>query len=521
MNTRYISIYLVAFLLLASGCNKFLDEMPDQRTEVDTPKKVAELLIAAYPNVDPMMIYEHRTDNVMDNGSQYKIPTNKMIQENYFWKDVTDTEWDAPERLWMSCYLAAAHANQALEAIEELGNGPELNSSKGEALLCRAYAHFLLVNTFCLPYNAQTATQDLGIPYAEKTETEIGTKYQRGTVAQVYEKIAHDIESGFPLLNDNAYAVPKYHFNIKAAAAFACRFYLFYGQYQKAIDYANKAIPANPTSVLRNLSSYQSLVQAREWRDRFISKDAPSNLMLVALRSRWGRNYTEQRYGNSDQLVNAALYRSPGPWGNQLEYFDFLFGRSGFPVKSQPKYNEIFEITNETAQTGQPHVIQMAFTTDETLLCRAEAYTMLKQYDQAAQDLSYWYVVKGGEAKNASDIISFYTQHQQKEQEALEKGTLAPWLVLVKPFHATFDIEPGNQEMMLQAVLHARRIETIFSGLRWLDIQRFGIEVVHNVTDKEPITLAPTDLRRVIQIPEAVQKAGLKANPTASNNTQK
>ena len=71
--------------------------------------------------------------------------------------------------------------------------------------------------------------------------------------------------------------------------------------------------------------------------------------------------------------------------------------------------------------------------------------------------------------------------------------------------------------MMLQAVLHARRIETIFSGLRWLDIRRFGIEVVHNVTDKEPITLAPDDLRRVIQIPESVQKAGLQGNPKANN----
>lgn len=517
MKTRYISISLVALLLLASGCNKFLDKMPDQRTEADTPKKIAELLVGAYPNVDPMMIYEHRTDNVMDNGNNFQIPNNKMIQENYFWKDVTDTDWDAPERLWMSCYLAVAHANQALEAIEGLGNPLETKAAKGEALLCRAYAHFLLANTFCQPYNEKTAEQDLGIPYAEKPETEIGTKYQRGTVAEVYKKIANDIETGFPLLNDNAYAVPKYHFNIKAAAAFACRFYLFYGQYQKAIDYANKAIPANPTGVLRDLKSYQSLVQAREWRDRFISKDDPSNLMLVALRSKWGRNYTEQRYGNSEALVNAALYRSAGPWKGILEHFDLLFGRSGFPVKSQPKYNEIFEVTNETAQTGQPHVVQMAFTTDETLLCRAEAYTMLKQYEKAAQDLSYWYVVKGGQVKGVSDIVNFYTQRQQNEKEALEKGELAPWLQLVKPFHATFDIEPGNQEMMLQAVLHARRIETIFSGLRWLDIRRFGIEVVHNVTDKEPITLAPDDLRRVIQIPESVQKAGLQGNPKANN----
>lgn len=95
--------------------------------------------------------------------------------------------------------------------------------------MCRAYAHFLLVNTFCQPYRKSSASSDMGIPYVEEPETVIGKQYDRGTVASVYEKIARDIEEGFPLINDNSYAVPLYHFNKRAAAAFACRFYLFYG----------------------------------------------------------------------------------------------------------------------------------------------------------------------------------------------------------------------------------------------------------------------------------------------------
>lgn len=31
-----------------------------------------------------------------------------------------------------------------------------------------------------------------------------------------------------------------------------------------------------------------------------------------------------------------------------------------------------------------------AFTTDEALLCRAEAYTLLKRYDEAAADIDAW-----------------------------------------------------------------------------------------------------------------------------------
>ena len=155
----------------------------------------------------------------------------------------------------------------------------------------------------------------------------------------------------------------------------------------------------------------------------------------------------------------------------------------------------------------------MAFTTDEALMVRAEANIMLKNYHAAASDLSYWYVKKGGVAATYGDIVDYYTFKERSEQSALNAGDIQPWLTVVKPLNAKFDIENGVQEKMLQGLLHARRIETMHSGLRWLDIRRFGIEVVHNVDGEEPITLGVDDLRRVIQIPAAVISAGLTANP--------
>ena len=136
----HIGIFFAA-LGLVTACDTFLDEMPDRRTEIDTNSKVGELLVSAYPTVDPMMIYEHRTDNAMDNGKQYGTPDQTLV-ENYYWDDISDTSWDGPEMLWNSCYSAIAAANQALEAIEQLGESDENRPFKGEALLCRAYAHF-------------------------------------------------------------------------------------------------------------------------------------------------------------------------------------------------------------------------------------------------------------------------------------------------------------------------------------------------------------------------------------------
>ena len=119
MKTMYHKIYLLLVLCTLASCDKFLDKVPDQRTEIDSNQKISELLVSAYPNVDPMMIYEHRTDNVMDNGRRFGEPA-RMITENYNWEDISETDWDAPEALWNSCYRAVAAANQALQAIEAL-----------------------------------------------------------------------------------------------------------------------------------------------------------------------------------------------------------------------------------------------------------------------------------------------------------------------------------------------------------------------------------------------------------------
>ena len=110
-----------------------------------------------------------------------------------------------------------------------MGNPQSLSAQRGEALLCRAYNHFVLATTFCKAYSTN-ADKDLGIPYIKEPETSVNPQYSRGTVAEVYQNIAADLEEGLPLIDDNIYSRVKYHFNKKAAYAFAARFYLYYTQ---------------------------------------------------------------------------------------------------------------------------------------------------------------------------------------------------------------------------------------------------------------------------------------------------
>lgn len=519
MKTRISFIVFILAVFSLISCSDFLDEMPDKRAELNDEKKIKDLLVSGYSIVDPMMIYEHRTDNVVDNGRQYGQPTSTMIQENYYWQDISEVDWDAPEKFWTEAYKAIAVANQALDALAKVGETPSNAHIRGEALLCRAYHHFILANTFCQPYAESTAESDLGIPYVLKPETTIGTMYDRGTMKSVYENIEKDLEEGFPLIDDHSYQVPLYHFTKKAAAAFAARFYLFYGKYELAVEYANMV---RPEENLRNyFNKYTSANTAVEWRNLYMSHNEPANILNIALRSMWGRYYGTLRFGPSEALAGSVSYRSNGPWGGMLDAYDGLWGASGMPVKTLPKYAEMFEMTDISAQTGQPHVVYPTFTTDETLLCRAEAKVMLKQYEAAAEDLRSYYKSKsesdrhaGYAALTADSIVNYYVEKQKSDDASLAGESLSPWFVLVKPFNAKFNIEDGMQEKMLQAVLHVRRIETMHSGLRWLDIRRYGIEVIHNRDQESHITLPPDDLRRVIQIPKAVIAAGLQPNPS-------
>ncbi|MFT3751767.1 MAG: RagB/SusD family nutrient uptake outer membrane protein [Paludibacter sp.] len=74
----------------------------------------------------------------------------------------------------------------------------DLSAQKGEALLCRAYSHFILVNIFCQAYKDESAsTGDIGIAYVTEPETIVQVNYPRETVTAVYAKIPERYRSWY------------------------------------------------------------------------------------------------------------------------------------------------------------------------------------------------------------------------------------------------------------------------------------------------------------------------------------
>ena len=225
------TLYIIASLaVILSGCN-FLDHEPDMRATIDTKEKVRLLLVSAYPYGNAGPICEFSSDNIIDNNapnatghSNSLNPLDQMYNEIFGWQPVVSSGYqDSPKYIWDACYSTVATANQALKAIAELeAQGINMDAEKGEAYLCRAYAHFVLANVFCQAWkNDELSKNDLGITYMTAPETTVAPHYERGSLYETYSHIEEDLEAGLKLVSDEYYSVAKYHFNVKAAHAFA------------------------------------------------------------------------------------------------------------------------------------------------------------------------------------------------------------------------------------------------------------------------------------------------------------
>lgn len=496
LNSKFLIIVLMSLL---TACNDILEETPDNRTSIDTKEKIAQLLVAAYPEAGYVPFLEPMSDNARDKGPA-ALNDNRINEEMYYWRDLNDIDEDTPTNYWNAAYAAIAQANQALRSIEDLGGGEEFNAQKGEALVCRAYAHFMLVSIFSKAYNPTTAASDLGIPYVTEPETVLLGSYSRASLEEVYSNIDNDLTKGLPLLENN-YEVDAFHFTKEAANAFASRFYLNKGEWQKVIDASTLALGTNPSFVLRNINGLYTNTPGANLRQLYTSSLEPANLLLVSGESVYTRNSATARYQLSRSLQR-ELYGNNGN-GSFWDYPLFIVGDGDLGL-TPLKINEYFKVTNQAAGVGEAFATFILISTDEALLNRAEAYAMLGQYDDALADINLSYSTKLA-SYSAADV---FTDAQLKSVFEVFDATL----------YTPFFTLSTEALPYINAVLTMKKTILYNEGIRWLDIKRHDMVVNHPIVNvsgliTETLTLPKGDNRRAIQIPIDAQSFGIEANP--------
>jgi hypothetical protein len=487
-----LTLALLVIIGLSSSCDDFLSEIPDNRTQLDTPDKISEILVNAYPQANYMEFAETMTDNVFDSGD-LTLTTIKNSQ-NYNWEMQQNINQDTPSAYWDACYSAIAHANQALDAIDKLGNPSSLNPQKGEALLARAYSHFMLVNLFSQRYDPATAKTDLGIPYVLEPEKELLKKYTRNSVEEVYANINADIEEGLTYVTSD-YDQPKYHFNKAAANAFASRFFAVIGEWDKVITVSND-LGNKPISQLRDYQSYLD-VDFNTGQRKYSQESETTNLLIASASSIYSRSFYSNRFqltgadrdllfGASTNLANKGYLYRPLSYNGQITIF-------------VPKFVEYFKFTNANAGIGQPYDALVLLSNDELFLNRIEAHIMTDQLNLAIEEMDYFLSVR----------ITGYNATTDKVTEA---KILAKYPVVDNEYTPFYTLT-ASQTSYIKAIAEIRRREFIHEGLRWLDIKRFALKVTHKVYNQPDNVLAKDDLRKAIQLPLHVTNTGVEKNP--------
>lgn len=511
---KNINILLAVFLLLFTSCNDYLEKKPDDRTVIDSPEKVGELLTYAYPSNNHQMFCYAMSDNATDKGKSAR--KNDINSDAYHWQDFAVTSQDSPDSYWTGCYAAIKQANHALDAIEASkvdGEMPDaMKPFYGEALIARAYCHYMLVNLWSPSYNPITAETDLGIPYVTESETRVLVSYSRGTVAEVYENLEKDIIEGLKYIDDTTYDNKALHWNTKSANTFAARFYSVKGEFDKVLEHTNKVLVGNVAEAMRDLTGAYSKMDINEAIIEWGKTSEKANLLVTPQYSSWFVYfYGSFQYGMSTEMyeklldqTNRELYTK----GHELYNKNFAHGSWVWKLYgSDPdiflvKWGYHTEKDGLNSDIGYYMIMNVLVDYEEALFLRMEANAMLKNYDALKLDMDT-YLSKRINVYNRAEHEFTY----DKMAKFYSLGGVYDYGL--NPYYSIDD----TQRLYLNCLYDLRRKEFYYNGMRWFDQKRFNTRVNHYYDDGSLETLEGNDLRKQLQIPMNAQSQGIEANP--------
>lgn len=433
------------------SCNKEkLNTKPDS-SQV-TPEKVADYQLILdnqeYFNI-ATCLGETGADNYYLTENVW-MGLNPVCKYSYIWAQ--DPFEGGLVNDWNQSFTTIYNANTVLEGVSSLrneNNTPAAINAIGQAYFHRGHACFQLAQLFCKVYDPVTANDDPGIPLRLKSD--VSLQVGRSTVQETYDQIIEDLINAEELLPAQVEA--KTRPGKQAASALLARVFLSMSDFDKAFEYADKALSLN-----NSLIDYNTIPDATVPFKQF------NNEVI------WQTLMGSSRIFNIDNnsLVDTLLYRSYDV--NDLRRILFFGTGSNNRIYFKGTYAGQFTYSKFSG-----------LSVDELYLTRAECYAQIGMIDKAMDDLN-----------------------TLMKKRWKNNGTF-------KAFQAT------TKENALQQILIERRKELAFRNSRWTDLRRLnlhGADIrVKRFINGDTVTLLPNSLRYVYPIP----KQELDFNPMPQN----
>lgn len=437
INKTYI--FLAAAMLGLSSCSDFLDKTPSKSS--NTPVSTVANLLAVYDNVNNRYcanyFASYSTDDADIPREMYKSAPNQFdinyIVSNYvhFRDGIINNSSDG---LWNAEYNRIYKANLMISSASEVeGSQAERDEALSCAYFMRAYSFFELATFYCQPWS-EANKGELGIPLRLGLTFDEGIS--RGTLEQTYDQIFADLQA----CEEHAVhdAVPSIPWRVSKCAinSFYARIYLARGEFDKALEYANKALSNAPALYDFNKFSYKTPPTKYAATDFW-----PALELKLCETDAWNENkilynYSEWIYPDFASIRTQMTYPSQQLMDlydhtNDLR-FRYYFVEHGTRRMSNIRYDSY-----RYNPWYDGRYLNSGLTTAEVLLIKAECQVRLGQWQEALTTLT------------------------PLREARYEKGTATA-------------LTASNQAEALQVVLQERRRELPFY-FRFGDIKRFAV----------------------------------------------
>lgn len=280
-----ITYLAIALILMATGCAKYTDVTPKGKNLLNRAGDLDLLMNVNYAND----AFNVRKQSILVNDTYIigsNVP-NTIASSMVTWDKVLLVYDETANRVALATTdgtyeglykIISTVANIAIVNSEKASGDPLLlKQIKAEALIIRAYLHFLLVNIYAKAYDPATAATDGGIPYVSDVDFE--KPNAKNTVKEVYDHILADIDvamamGALPDMPKNAMRVGKgFALAVKAKVLLSMR------NYPGALEAVNAALAINST-----LEDHRPLMSITPRANRVLTRaglTAPDNLFYA------------------------------------------------------------------------------------------------------------------------------------------------------------------------------------------------------------------------------------------------
>ncbi len=475
------AFFLSVITLMA--CDKNLQPF-DSKTDkqaLGTPEDLQTATYGAYAGLVHAdytrfqhILSEYPGDNVALSGTTTDPLYNVYNYTDFPGNNITTS-------FWRQAYKVIFSANQIIEHINE-GESEVLDQLQGENRYLRSMAHFDLVRFFGRPY-AQGASENPGVVIADRTDGD--PLPTRSRVSEVYDFIIADLLKAaeqMRISKDSRYASKE------VAYALLSRIYLYAGQLDKAIEYADLVI---------NSGRYQ-LVETAAYKTYFRPVPESNPETIFAIRHTIADNRLKGAIGS--MYYNDPVTQSTG-WGEIYASMDYINLLNKYPEDARHSFIELqLDANGDTLKRGNVPKFYINKYNWQENIANLSSPVYLR--------LAEMYLIRAeANAKLGNDQLALDDVNVIRQRAGLSGSAL----------YQLGDLK--GHESVLDVVLEELRLELAFEGHRAGDLFRNNRPLVRaypgfHSLDRYNQTINPTDARVVFFLPDRE----VQINPNLEQN---